>query len=619
MEESHSFAPLLIVLFLAFIVPIILSQLKKVKISLVVGEIVAGIIIGPSLLGLVHEDAILALLSNIGLAFLMFLAGIEINFSMLFPDTKDVKDKNEPNPIGIAFVIYAFTIALSFPGARLLNQFGIEGNPWILAFILSATSLGVLLPILKERHLLHTRIGQSIFISATLADFLTVILLTIFLIIQSHGLSLEIFSISLLFLAFFIFQRFGSRFTKLKKVRALVEEMSRATVQIKVRGAIAILLAFVVLAEFVDAELILGAFLAGMIIALIKSNEDESLIEKLEAFGFGFFIPVFFIMVGVNLDFTALADTPESLLLLPLLFVLALIVKMVPALYLRRHFSWKESLAGGFLLNTHLSLEIAVIIIGVKSALLAPAAATTITIFAMLTVLTMPLLFGTFAPKVKHERREGIIVCGGGTQALDVALELKGHGESTTIMSRDKKVIEKAQKLKLETMLVTNEKLKGAIQRTNAKGLLALHPDDRDNMAICHLATEAGVPHIVARVNNAENTSAYQRMNVQPYEPSTSQVTILSLMVRNPDVLSILTSTSDERDVREFVLQNPAFVGKRLRRIKLPGDLWITSIRRGNQLIIPHANDVLETGDRLTVLGDIKDLEEAADMLEYGE
>ncbi|MEE4311579.1 MAG: cation:proton antiporter [candidate division KSB1 bacterium] len=619
MEESNSFAPLLIVIFLAFIVPIILSQIKRIKISLVVGEIMAGIIIGPSLLGLVQEDTILALLSNIGLAFLMFLAGIEINFSMLFPEAKDVKDENEPNPIGIAFVIYALTIALSFPGARLLNHFGIEGNPWILAFILSATSLGVLLPILKERHLLHTRIGQSIFISATLADFLTVILLTIFLIIQSHGLSLEIFSISLLFLAFFIFQRFGSRFTKLKKVRALVEEMSRATVQIKVRGAIAILLAFVVLAEFVEAELILGAFLAGMIIALIKSNEDESLIEKLEAFGFGFFIPVFFIMVGVNLDFTALADTPESLLLLPLLFVLALIVKMVPALYLRRHFSWKESLAGGFLLNTHLSLEIAVIIIGVKSALLAPAAATTITIFAMLTVLTMPLLFGTFAPKVKHERREGIIVCGGGTQALDVAMELMGHGEKTTIMSRDKKVIEKADKLKVKTMLVTNEKLKGAIQKTRAKGLLALHPDDRDNMALCQLATEAGVPHIVARVNDAENTSAYQRMNVQPYEPSTSQVTILSLMVRNPDVLSILTSTSDERDVREFVLQNPAFAGRRLRRIKLPGDLWITSIRRGNQLIIPHANDVLEIGDRLTVLGDITDLEEAAEMLEYGE
>ena len=110
----------------------------------------------------------------------------------------------------------------------------------------------------------------------------------------------------------------------------LFDELSKATVQIKVRGAIAILMVFVVFAEFLEAELILGAFLAGMIISLLRDPGDIDLVHKLEAFGFGFFIPVFFILVGVDLDIPALFESPESLLALPGFFLISLIVKLTP-------------------------------------------------------------------------------------------------------------------------------------------------------------------------------------------------------------------------------------------------------------------------------------------------
>ena len=163
-----------------------------------------------------------------------------------------------PNLPGLAFVVYLLTLFLAVPGGFLLTRLGLEGDPFLLAFVLSATSLGVLLPVLKERGLLQQPGGQLVFLTALLADFVTVLLLTVYIITLDRGLDPEIFSLGLLFVAFFVAYRFGLRFTRIPGVRNLVEELSQATVQLKVRGAIAILMAFVVLAELLGAELILG-------------------------------------------------------------------------------------------------------------------------------------------------------------------------------------------------------------------------------------------------------------------------------------------------------------------------------------------------------------------------
>jgi Kef-type K+ transport system membrane component KefB/Trk K+ transport system NAD-binding subunit len=616
MEHTQSFAPLLIVIFLAFIVPILLSHFKRVKLPIVVGEIIAGILVGPAVLNWVQEDTILALLGNIGLAFLMFLAGIEIDFRTLFPERNGIQRKSEPNIVSSTIIVYALTLALAIPAAFLLNRAGLKGNPWILVFVLSATSLGVLLPILKGRGLLRTQFGKAIFISATLADFITVILLTIVLIVLTQGLSSNIFALSLLFIAFFIFSRFASRFTKLRQVRAVVEELSQATIQLKVRGAIAILLTFVVLAEFVDAELILGAFLAGMIIALIKEPQDESLIEKLEAFGFGFFIPVFFILVGVNLDLKSLGESTEGLLMLPLLFFVAMVVKIIPSLWFRRFLSWRETLAGGFLLNTHLSLEIAVAIIGLRSGLLTPAGKTTITLFAILSVLIMPLIFGYLAPVIKEKKKEMIAIFGAGSKGLELAKELTAHGELVLLLDDEARIVKQAIENGYDAEQIANCQVSDILDPNKIKTFMTLCQDDQQNLSMARIAAAKGIQHIVACVHDQSYVDDFKKLNVQTYIPEKSQSTMLALMARNPDVFSLLTSTTDERDVREIIVQNPILAGKQLRDLDLPGDLWILAIRRRGELMIPRASDRLELGDRLTILGTIEELEEGYELLE---
>ena len=616
MEHTHSFAPLLIVIFLAFIVPILLSHFKRVKLPIVVGEIIAGVLVGPAVLNWVQEDTILALLGDIGLAFLMFLAGIEIDFRTLFPERNGIQQKSEPNILSSTIIVYALTLALAIPAAFLLNRAGLKGNPWILVFVLSATSLGVLLPILKERGLMRTQFGKAIFITATLADFVTVILLTIVLIVLTHGLSSNIFTLGLLFIAFFIFSRFASRFTKLQQVRAVVEELSHATIQLKVRGAIAILLTFVVLAEFVDAELILGAFLAGMIIALIKEPQDESLIEKLEAFGFGFFIPVFFILVGVNLNLKSLGESTEGLLMLPLLFFVAMVVKIVPSLWFRRFLSWRDTLAGGFLLNTHLSLEIAVAVIGLRSGLLTPAGKTTITLFAILSVLIMPLIFGYMAPVIKKKKKEMIAIFGARQKGIELARELTAHGELVLLLDDEARIVNQATENVFDAEQIANSQMSDILDSTKIKTFMTLCQDDKQNLSLSRIAAAKGIQHIVSCVHDPSYVEEFKKLNVQTYIPEKSQSTMLALMARNPDVFSLLTSTTDERDVREIIVKNPILAGKQLRDLDLPGDLWILAIRRSGDIMIPHASDRLELRDRLTVMGTFEELDEGYDLLE---
>jgi Kef-type K+ transport system membrane component KefB len=616
--EEHTgtgFLPLLLVLFLAFLVPLMLSRFKRVPV--VVGEIVAGVIIGHSGLNLVGSNPTLEVMSDIGLAFLMFLAGMEIDFAKLFPP----REKDQPNPgpnlPGLAFVVYLFTLILAIPGGFLLTRLGLEGDPFLLAFVLSATSLGVLLPVLKERGLLQQPGGQLVFLTALLADFVTVLLLTVYIITLDRGLDPEIFSLGLLFVVFFAAYRFGLGITRIPGVRNLVEELSQATVQLKVRGAIAILMAFVVLAEFLGAELILGAFLAGMVISLIRAPQDDDLVHKLEAFGFGFFIPVFFIMAGVELDLRALFESPASLALLPVLFIVALVVKVGPALLFRRVISWRETFAGALLLNTHLSLEIAVAVIGLRLGLFSPATNAAVIVFAILTVFIMPVLFNALQPPAVEEKEKFILIFGAkGDFSYQVARELQDHGETVKFIEPDQELRERTQNKGFEVIpaRVCEEALV-EIGPAKIRSLMILGTTDERNLRVSKAAICAGIESVVALVNQPTMVPQFQEIGVQPFSPGMYRAALMSMLVRNPDMFGLLTSTTDQQDVREYQLCNPALAGKRVRHLQLSGDLLIVSISREGELLIPHGNMRVQLGDQMTVLGSLEALDEARALL----
>ena len=619
MEEhaSTGFVPLLLVIFLAFIVPLLLAKLKRIPV--VVGEIVAGIIIGHSGFNLVGANPTLEVMSDIGLAFLMFLAGMEIDFSKLFPRREKGKPAAGPNLPGMAFLVYIVTLVLAIPGAFLLTRLGLEGDPFLLAFVLSATSLGVLLPVLKERGLLNQPSGQLIFLTALLADFITVLLLTVYIITLDRGFDLEILSLGLLFVAFFLAYRLGARFNEMPRIRNLVEELSQATVQIKVRGAIALLMGFVVLAEFLGAELILGAFLGGMIISLIKAPQDDDLVHKLEAFGFGFFVPVFFIMAGVELELGALFENPTILALIPVLFIVALAVKIIPALIFRRVLPWRETFAGALLLNTHLSLEIAVAVIGLRLGLLTPATNAAIVVFAVLTVFLMPILFTAIQPSPEEDKNKKFILVFGAKNSLSyqVANELQGHGEAVKFIEPDPTLVAQAQEKGFDVIQSDlHEESLREIGTSNISNFLVLGTADERNLKVSKAAIYAGMETVTALVYQPAEIPKFQEIGVNPFSPGLYQASLLSMLVRNPGMFSLLTSTTDQQDIYELELRNQELDGKRVRHLNLQDNLLVVSIVREKELLIPHGNMRLQLGDRMTLLGNLDSLESAKALLD---
>ena len=206
---EQSFVPLLLVVFLAFLVPVMIARFRRIPV--VVGEILAGILVGPSVFGLVtgHEPA-LELLAEIGFAFLMFLSGLEIDFSILFAASTGSR-KNGPNSLSLAAISFVLTLVLALGIAFGLTSAGFVRDPWMMTLILSTTSLGIVVPVLKENRMSSSRFGQTILLAALLADFLTMFLITVYVAIRSTGLSLEILLIVLLFVPVVLFYQLGVR------------------------------------------------------------------------------------------------------------------------------------------------------------------------------------------------------------------------------------------------------------------------------------------------------------------------------------------------------------------------------------------------------------------------
>src|SRR5690348_8539272 len=183
MDSSHSFLPLLIVLLIAFAVPILLSRLERFSIPIVVGEIVAGMIVGRSGFALVSpDDPLLIILANFGIVFLMFLSGMEIDFRTLrssAPAASEPGGARRWGALPLACLNFALTVTLASFAALVLVHFELATNVWIMALILSTTSLGVVLPVLKETDLIRRPLGQYILVTAVIADFMTMFLITV--------------------------------------------------------------------------------------------------------------------------------------------------------------------------------------------------------------------------------------------------------------------------------------------------------------------------------------------------------------------------------------------------------------------------------------------------------
>jgi Kef-type K+ transport system membrane component KefB len=380
------FSGLLIVVVVAFAAPFLLGLFPRVRLPSVVLEILAGIVIGPSVLGFVELDETIEVISVIGLAFLLFLAGLEIEFPKLRGQVLRLT--------ALGFVI-SFAVAVAV--ALVLKAAGLIETPFLVAIILCATSLGVLIPVLKDAGEISSTFGQLVIAAGTIADFGAVILLSIFFSGEGGVGSTLLLIGALVLLAGAIFLAVR-RAERSSLIRADLLRLQDTTAQIRVRGAVVLLIGFAAIAEGLGLETILGAFMAGAILSLL--DRDEAMTHpdfhpKLVAIGFGVFIPVFFVTTGVRFDLDALLADADTIVMVPIFLAALLVVRGLPALAYRGYLPREQIPVAALFQATSLPFIVAATAIGAELGLIDLAESAALIAAGLLSVMAFPLIGAT--------------------------------------------------------------------------------------------------------------------------------------------------------------------------------------------------------------------------------
>jgi Kef-type K+ transport system membrane component KefB len=376
-----SFSGLLILTAVAFGAPFLLGLFPRIRLPAVVLEIVAGIAVGPSLLGWVHVDQTIAVISTLGLAFLLFLAGLEIDFARL-----------RGRVLTLTGIGFAASLAIAVVVGFGLQLGGLVDAPLLVAITLSATSLGVLIPVLKDAGESGSTLGQLVIAAGSIADFGAIILLSIFFTGEGGTGATLLLIGSLLGLAAVVLIAVRGAERSLR-IRADLERLQDTTAQIRVRGAMVLLVGFAAIAESLGLEAILGAFAAGAILTLLDTDQamtHPQFRRKLEAIGFGFFIPVFFVTTGVRYDLDALLASTSSVIMVPLFLIALLAVRGLPALLYRRLLGARKAAIAGLLQSTSLPFIVAATAIGLDLDVIDAATSAALIAAGLLSVVIFP-------------------------------------------------------------------------------------------------------------------------------------------------------------------------------------------------------------------------------------
>ena len=376
-----AFSGLLIVTVVAFGAPFLLGLFPGVRLPSVVLEIVAGIVVGPSVLGWVHVDQTIAVISTLGLAFLLFLAGLEIDFARL---------RGPVLRLTAAGYAVSFAIALAVAGG--LRAVGLVHAPLLVAITLAATSLGVLIPVLKDAGQSTSTLGQLVIAAGSIADFGAIILLSIFFTGKGGTGATLLLIASLLALAGVVFVAVRGA-ERSMRIRADLLRLQDTTAQIRVRGAMVLLVGFAAIAESLGLEAILGTFAAGAVLTLLDRDQvmtHPQFRRKLEAVGFGLFIPAFFVSTGVKYDLSALFADASTIVMVPIFLAALLVVRGLPAVLYRRLLDGREAAIAGLLQSTSLPFIVAATAIGLDLGVIDAATSAALVAAGLLSVVIFP-------------------------------------------------------------------------------------------------------------------------------------------------------------------------------------------------------------------------------------
>lgn len=390
---------LLGVLAIALVAPLALGFVPRLKVPAVVLEILLGVLLGPSMLGWLEADVAVRTVALLGLAMLLFLAGIEV-------DLRNLRGSLLP----LAAAGYALSLLLGWLFGVGLDAAGWLDEPLLVAVALSATSLGLVVAVLKDADLLATDLARTVVASASFADFAAVLLLSVLFSTDggSGGMRIGLF---LLFAAVVVAVAVAASLSgRRMAVSDVVVRLQDTTAEIRVRAAVVLMVGFAVLAEHLGLESILGAFLAGAAVGAIDrdSSTHPHFRIKLDAVGYGFLIPVFFVASGLQLDVSGLADSTDELLRVPLYVVALLLVRGLPMLVFARRLGRAAMVPAALLQATSLPFIVAATQIGVVTGRIPGTTATALVCAGLVSVLVFPAVaVATATRKADAERHQG--------------------------------------------------------------------------------------------------------------------------------------------------------------------------------------------------------------------
>jgi Kef-type K+ transport system membrane component KefB len=386
-----SFNSVLIIAAVAVLVPLVLGLVPRLPVPEAVLEVIAGIVVGPAVLGWVRVDAPVQVLSDLGLGMLLFLAGLEIDIERL------------RGPLArLAVSAFAVSVVLGLGCAYAFRLAGVAVQPLLLAIILMSTSAGLLLPLLKDAGEESTSFGQLVMTAAALAEIVPIMLLSLFFSATSatpgaQAVSLAIFAV-LLVLA-------GTALNwvrRLEPAGRLLNRLSDSSAQLRVRASLTLALAFGVLAYRFGFASILGAFAAGLLVRIVdlaRHSPHPQFRVKLEGIGFGFLVPIFFISTGAEFPLKALLTNPAALVAVPLFLAALLLVRGLPALLYVRFAGRRRAAAAGLLQATTLTFVIVAAQAGLAGGKITPTAAASLLAAGLLSAAVFPAVARRFLPR----------------------------------------------------------------------------------------------------------------------------------------------------------------------------------------------------------------------------
>lgn len=589
---------MLIIMLAALIIPIAMARFKVSSVPTAVAEIVAGILLGKSAFNIVQETSSLTLLSSLGVIILMFLSGMEINFD-LFKKAPGQKKRDAKSPVSIAVLGFTAVIITAFILGVILYFMGLFSDILLATILFSTIALGVVIATLKEKEILGRPMGQTILLTAVLGEVIPMLALTFYASIYGHNAG-RLWLIVLLFLAAIILLR------RFRQPYVWFNNVSKATTQLDIRLAFFLIFTLVTVAESVGAENILGAFLAGMVMKLLEPSEATQ--EKLTSIGYGFFIPIFFIMTGVRLDLKSLFANKTALALIPILVACFIIAKLPTTLIYRRRFNARNSFAGAFLTVTTITLVLPSLQVAKNLHAITSTQSDAFILAAVIVCVLAPIVFNSTYKLNKEDLvKERVVIVGANTLTVPVAQQLSHNWYVVRMLTdnQDNYKTFNSEVNDLKYIEEIDEQALDAGKYFDTDVMVLGFRNDNKNYQMAVLAKKHGVKRVIASVQNpkvsTDHIDELNRLGVEIFNSFVVQNSVLRSLIESPSVFEMLMSAHS--GLFEVTIHNQRYVGIELRSLPFIDQITVSRIYRKHKPISPSGDTVLEYGDHILYTG----------------